>query len=353
MNGHRGSPISLGIIGIVLAVAVSLATLQFDRLPFIRSGANFSAEFADAGGLVPGDQVQVAGVRSGRVDEVRLAGAKVLVRFTLDESIVLGDRTSAAIKTNTVLGRRSLEVTPAGAGAIRRDQPIPLERTRSPYSLNEALSDLTSTTAGLDMDRINQTLDTLSQTFADTPAPLRSALDGVTALSRSINKRDEALSELLKRAQDVTKLLADRGSQINALLLDGNSLLGELDRRRAALSQLIVAVNGVATQLTGLVADNEKQLEPALAKLNSVLDLLQRNRDNIAKALDGLGPFAAALGEQVGSGPYFNSYMVNGSARALQILVDALAWPAHVPEDLRRYIDPPPTIEPGSQEPPR
>ncbi|MFI9505978.1 MCE family protein [Nocardia sp. NPDC052566] len=353
MNGQRSNLISLGVVGIVLAITISLSALQFDRLPFIASGATYTAHFADAGGLLPGDQVQVAGVRTGRVEEVSLDGAKVLVRFTLDESIPLGDKSSAAIKTNTVLGRRSLELTPAGSGTLRRDQPIPLERTRSPYSLNEALSDLTSTTSGLDMERINQTLDTLSQTFADTPAPLRSALDGVTALSRSINKRDAALSDLLKRAQSVTKILADRGSQINALLLDGNSLLDELNQRRTALSQLIVAINGVAKQLTGLVKDNEAQLKPALDKLNSVLDLLQRNRDNITGALDGLGPFAAALGEQVGSGPYFNSYMINGSSAALQILVDALAWPAHVPEDLRRYIDPPPTIGPGSQEPPR
>ncbi|RJO78696.1 MCE family protein [Nocardia panacis] len=351
MNGRRA--INLGITGIVLAAAIALSALQFDRLPFIRSGANVTALFTDAGGLLPGDNVQVAGVRSGRVEDVRLDGDKVLVRFTLDESIILGDKTSAAIKTNTVLGRRSLEVTPAGVGAIRRDQPIPLERTRSPYSLNDALSELAGTTSGLDMDRINQTLDTLSQTFADTPAPLRSALDGVTALSRSINQRDRALSELLKRAQSVTKVLADRGDQINALLLDGNSLLGELDRRRAALAQLIVAVDAVAKQLSGLVADNEKQLGPALDKLNSVLALLSKNRDNISKALDGLGPFEAALGEQVGSGPYFNSYMINGSSRALQILVDALAWPQHVPEDLRRYVDPPPTITPGTQEPPR
>ncbi|MFR9750738.1 MCE family protein [Nocardia sp. 004] len=353
MTEQRSSTITIGIVGLVLAVAVSLSALQFSRLPFIRSGATFTAYFADAGGLLPGDPVQVAGVRSGQVADVGLDGAKVLVRFTLDESIRLGEQTSAAIKTNTVLGRKSLEVTPAGPGELSVDDTIPLERTISPYSLNDALSDLTSTVADLDLNQVDRTLDALSAAFADTPAPLRSALDGVTALSRSINARDQALSDLLTRAQNVTKILADRGDQINALLLDGNALLGELDRRRIALGQLIVHVNGLAQQLSGLVADNEAQLKPVLDKLNSVLALLQRNKQNLAEALDGLGPFAAALGEQVGSGPYFHAYVVNASSKLLQTLVDAMVWPQHLPEDLRSYFTPPPSVEPGIQEPPR
>ena len=351
---EQSRAVSIGVVGLVLAVAVALSALQFERLPFIRGGAVYSAHFADAGGLMSGDDVEVAGVKSGRVEEISLAGAQVLVRFSLDESIVLGDKTAAAIKTNTVLGRKSLAVTPAGEGSLTTTETIPVERTTSPYSLNEALGDLAGTVEGLDLEKVDQTLDQLSAAFAETPAPLRSALDGVTALSRTINARDKALSDLLQRAQNVTEILGDRADAINSLLVDGNQLLGELDRRRTAISQMIVYVNSLAKQLSGLVQDNEAQLKPALDKLNSVLDLLERNRDNINGALDGLGPFAAALGEQVGSGPYFNAYVVNASSETLQPLVDAMVWPQHVPESLRAYLaEPGPSIGPSAQEPPR
>ncbi|WP_306363723.1 MCE family protein [Nocardia sp. CC227C] len=347
MNGQRSSVINVGIVGIVLAVTVSLASLQFDRLPFLASGIQYTAHFGDAGGLVPGDQVQVAGVRSGRVEDVRLDGARVLVRFSIDGDITLGDRTSAAIKTNTVLGRKSLEVTPAGTGRLRMDEPIPLARTTSPYSLNDALGELATTVHGLDMEQVNTTLDALSETFADTPAPLRSALDGITALSRSINTRDQALTELLSKAQGVTQVLSDRAAKISALLVDGNQLLGELDARRAALGQLIQYVNQLAQQLTGFVNDNEAQLRPTLDRLNSVLGLLQRNEQNLSDALDALGPYAGALGEQVGGGPYFQAYISNATSKGLQPLVDALVWPEHLPEDLRSYLDNSPQQPPG------
>ncbi|MGV9301523.1 MlaD family protein, partial [Amycolatopsis sp. NPDC003676] len=85
MSESKSSAATIGVVGIVLAVTISLATLQYTKLPFIRSGATFTAFFADAGGLVPGDPVHVAGVRSGEVDDVSLDGPKVLVKFTLDE----------------------------------------------------------------------------------------------------------------------------------------------------------------------------------------------------------------------------------------------------------------------------
>ncbi|UGT39979.1 MCE family protein [Nocardia yamanashiensis] len=338
MKTNRLSTANIGVLGIVLAVTVSLASLQFDRLPFVRSGAEYIAYFADAGGLVPGDNVQVAGVKSGRVDEVKLDGAKVKVRFTLDESIPLGTKTTAAIKTNTVLGRKSMEVTPDGGGTLSKNDPIPVERTTSPYSLNDALGDLSNTVKDLDMDQVNKTLDTLSATFADTPAPLRNALDGISALSRSINTRDKALTDLLSKAQGVTHVLSDRAAKINSLLVDGNSLFTELDARKSALSQLIVYVNGLAQQLTGFVNDNEAELKPTLDKLNSVLGILQRNQQDLKDALDAVGPYAGALGEQVGSGPYFQAYISNFSSSSLEVLVDAMVWPENVPDALKAML---------------
>lgn len=351
MNDRR--LINVGIVGLVMAVAIALSALQFGKLPFIRSGADFTAYFADAGGLNTGDQVQVAGVRSGEVESIKLDGARVLVKFSLNESIRLGRSTTAAIEANTVLGRKSLVVTPSGDGSIRSADTIPLSRTTSPYSLTDALGDLSTTVQGLDLGQVNKTLDTLSQTFADTPAPLRSALDGITDLSRSLNKRDQALTDLLGHAQSVTKVLADRKTQLDGLLVDGNDLLGELNDRRAAISQLIVYVNGLAQQLTGFVNDNEALLKPALDKLNSVLRLLQNNKDNLDKALDEVGPYAAALGEQVGSGPYFQAYVSNWTSKTLRMLVDGMAWPQRLPQTFGEYSAGGVQVKPAEQEPPR
>ena len=119
-----------------------------------------------------------------------------------------------------------------------------------------------------------------------------------------------------------------------------------MDRRSQAISELITNVSSISKQLTGVVNDNQEQMRPTLDKLNSVVALLQKNKDNLAKALDGLAPYATTLGEAVGSGPYFQAYVQNLSSPQLQVLADTLVWPQHVPDSLRHYLlEPPPSIQ--------
>ncbi|GAA4490020.1 MCE family protein [Rhodococcus olei] len=344
MSKRERNPVQIGIIGLVVAAALVVAGLQYDRLQFIAGGVRYQAYFADAGGLLTGDYVTVAGVNVGKVEKVELDGADVRVGFSMDEGIQLGDSTRADIKTNTILGRKSLEVTPEGAEIMPVGSSIPLDRTNSPYSLNDALGDLSTTVSELDTDQLNNSLNAMSDALADTPPELRTALTGISRLSASINARDESLRDLLARAESVTKILADRSDQINALVVDGNQLLGELDRRRNAISELITNISAVSRQLTGLVQDNEQQMKPTLDKLNATVDILQRNKDNIGQALDGLGPYATALGESVSSGPFFMAYVANFQVGAMtQTFVDSLLWPEHVPKDLQQF--PPLTTE--------
>lgn len=332
-----------GVIGIACAVALVFASLHVDQLPFVTSTLAYQADFADAGGLLAGDDVEVAGVKVGRVDSIELRGDHVLVRFTVPPHIALGTTTSAQIKTITLLGRKELTVAPNGSGRLQPDATIPLTRTTSPYSLNDALGDLSTTVQDLDTDQLNKSLNTLSDALANTPAPLREALTGVSALSRSINQRDDALRSLLDKAQSVTKVLGDRSGQLNSLLVDGNQLLAELTARRNAISALIANIDAVSRQLTGLVNDNQAQLKPALTELDKVLALLQRNKKGLDASLDGLVGYATALGEQVGNGPYFGAYVQNwGVDDYLQMLIDAMLWPGHLGADVHHYLTDPP-----------
>ena len=100
----------------------------------------------------------------------------MLIDFTVRDGVDLGDRTEAAIKTETVLGTKYLELTPRGDGTLIG--PIPLERSRSPYDLTEALGDLTTTISGLDTAQLSSALTTMADTFRDTPPQLRLALRG-------------------------------------------------------------------------------------------------------------------------------------------------------------------------------
>ncbi|HET6732984.1 virulence factor Mce family protein [Mycobacterium sp.] len=325
--------IRTGIFGIAIVACVLMVAFGYSSLPFYPQGKSYEAYFADAGGISPGNDVNVSGIEVGKVSGVALAGDVAKVTFTVDRKVRLGDQTLASIKTDTVLGERSLAVTPRGSGSVTS---IPLGRTTVPYTLNMALQDLGQNTRELDKDQLTQALGVLTDSLRDATPQLRRTLDGVAALSRSINANDEALGQLLARARSVTKVLADRAGQVNQLIIDGNQLFAALDERRAALSTLIAGIDDVSEQISGFVADNRREFGPALKKLNLVLDNLLERREHISEALRRLPPYATALGESVGSGSGFSVNLPNSVPNIPQgeLLLDLYFQPGKIPDSL-------------------
>jgi len=188
---------------------------------------------------------------------------------------------------------------------------IPVSRTSSPYSLTEAVSDLTTNTAGTDTAGVNEALDALSATIDQIAPQLSPTFDGVTRLSRSLNSRNDTLRSLLQSASAVSGVLAQRSQQLNTLILSANDLIAVLNERRQAIVGLLANVSALSKELSGLVADNEKVLAPTLQKLNSVTAMLERNRDNIGKALPGLAKYQITQGEAVANGYFYEAFVSN------------------------------------------
>ena len=161
MNKYRGSSlIKAGFIGVVLIILVIAVGLQPERLISWATSLRYQALFTEGGGLVVGNDVTVAGIKVGSVSSVGLDNGDALVGFTIDGKYALGSDTTAHIRTGTLLGERVLALESEGSGTLTPGQVIPTSRTSSPYSLTEAVSELTANTADTETDTLNQSLDT-------------------------------------------------------------------------------------------------------------------------------------------------------------------------------------------------
>jgi phospholipid/cholesterol/gamma-HCH transport system substrate-binding protein len=275
------------------------------------TSVRYQALFSDAGGLALGNDVTVSGPKVGSVTGMSLQHGDVLVTFTAKGNVLLGSASTAHIKTGSLLGQRVLTVDSAGSGNLHPLAVIPVSRTSSPYSLSEAVSDLTTDIGGTNTEALNQSLDTLSATLNQIAPQLGPAFDGITRLSQTLNARNQTLGQLLKGAADVTGILGQRSQQLNTLILNSNDLLSMLVARRQAIVRLLASTSAVAKQLSGVVHDNEAKLAPSLTKLNSVTAMLESNRDNLSKAIPGLAQYEITQGETVSSGFYYNPFIPN------------------------------------------
>jgi phospholipid/cholesterol/gamma-HCH transport system substrate-binding protein len=339
----RRSPWTIGAIGLVILACLTVAAFRYDRLPFIKNTSDYAAYFSEAGGIRKGNSVRVSGMGVGRVTDIKLEGTRVRVGFTVRDFVTLGDRTEAAIKTETILGAKMLELTSRGDGKL--SGTIPLERTHSPYDLPDALGDLTTQISGLDTAQLSSALSTLANTFKETPSEVRPALQGVARFSDTLNNRDVQLRSLLGNANKVSGVLGRRSQQIAALVADSNALLAALLDERDSIDALMNNLAAVSHQVSGLVDDNRTQLKPALDKLNGVLEVLDNRKQDIQAALPKFKRYAMSFGECLGSGPFFKAYVAN-------LIPGQLSGPTIDARMYNRFLDPEQKLPSESVDPP-
>jgi phospholipid/cholesterol/gamma-HCH transport system substrate-binding protein len=298
----------IGGVSLVLLTLIGLAAFYSDDLPIVGGGTTYTAEFAESAGLISGTEVRAAGVKIGTVRSVDLDGDHVQVRFRVRDAWV-GDQSTVSIRIKTLLGSKYLAVDPLGTQDQDPEKAIPLARTSSPYDINQVFDQLAHTVSEIDTDKLASALGTLADTFADSPQNIRSALEGLSALSKTISSRDAELAHLLANTQQISRTFANRNDQVEKLLNDGGLLLAEIRKRRDAIASLLSGTRELAAQLTGLVNDNTDQLKPALEELDKVNTILQRNQDNLAKSLALAGPYYRLLGNAGGNGRWLDMYV--------------------------------------------
>ncbi|MFM9373642.1 MCE family protein [Streptomyces sp. Da 82-17] len=303
------NPVAVAVVGLLVLVLLALGAFNADRLPLLGGGTTYSAHFSEAAGLGGGDEVRIAGVKVGQVDEVALDGARVRVTFTVDEGTWIGDRTTAAIAIKTVLGEKYVALDPVGSARQDPGARIPLARTTSPYDVTEAFRDLSGTIDEIDTARLAESFETISETFENSPPDVRAAAKGLSDLSRTVSKRDTELARLLAASKKLTKSLKDKRSSFETIVEDGGELLGELKGRRAAIKALLTGSRDLGRQLSGLVSDNDRQLGPTLKALDRVTAVLERNQGKLDRTLSLVGPYYRLIGNTLGSGRWFDSYL--------------------------------------------
>ena len=250
---RKRNPLPIGAASLAILLLLTAASLNIRDLPLIGQGPTYSARFSESAGVQPDDDVRIAGIRIGTVTDLELDGKDVVISFKAPDAWV-GDRTSASIEIKTVLGQKYINLEPAGEAPLDPDASIPRERTRAPFDVIQAFSQLSTTVEDLDTDQLAQSLGVLSETLDGAAGPVRGALDGLSRLSRTISSRDQELARLLANTRTTTQVLADRDAEVERLINDGNLLLGELRARKAAIDNLLngtIALSAAAARAGG------------------------------------------------------------------------------------------------------
>jgi phospholipid/cholesterol/gamma-HCH transport system substrate-binding protein len=298
-----------GIMAVIIAALVVGVGQSFSSVPMLFATPTYYAQFTDTGGVNKGDKVQIAGVDVGVVRSIAIQGNKVVIGYSLGDKTI-GTESRAAIRTDTLLGRKNIEIEPRGAQQLRANGILPVGQTTTPYQIYDAFFDVTKAATGWDIDTVKRSLNVLSQTVDATYPHLSAALDGVKSFSDTIGKRDEQIKQVLANAKKVAGVLGDRSEQIDRLLVNAKTLLAAFNQRGRQLEALLTNVSRLSAQVSGLINDNPN-LNGLLKQLRTVTDLLVKDKRYLVDTLTLLSRYLASLGEAVGSGPFFKATVAN------------------------------------------
>lgn len=130
------------ILGAVVLLVAGYFLVYGSKMANIapKDGYRLYADFAGIGGLKPGDDVQISGVKVGKVTSVELAKDNYLARVNMDlqSGIKLPADTAALISSESLLGGRYLALEP-GADEEMLPSGGRIQYTQAPQNLEQLL----------------------------------------------------------------------------------------------------------------------------------------------------------------------------------------------------------------------
>ncbi len=312
----------IGLMGILVMLLVLGVGQSFTSVPMLFAKPSYYGQFTDTGGINTGDKVRIAGFDVGKVEGLKIDGDHIVIKFSIGTNTI-GTESRLAIRTDTLLGKKVLEIEARGNQVLRPGAALPLGQSTTPYQIYDAFFDVTKAASGWDIDTVKQSLHVLSQTIDQTYPNLSPALEGVAKFSDTIGKRDEEIKHLLAQANQVASILGDRSDQIDRLLVNAKTLLAAFNERGQAIDALLGNVAAFSQQVKGLINDNPN-LNHVLEQLHTVSDILLQRKDDLARGLVEVGGFLPSLNEAIGSGPFFKVVLHNlAPGWIMQPFVDA------------------------------
>jgi len=136
----RGVEVAVGLFMLAGILALGYLSIRLGQVDlFGAKGYTVYADFPTVGGLRSGSTVEIAGVRVGRVDSIRLKDFQARVAMHIEQDIPIQSDAIVSIKTKGLIGEKFVQISPGGS-----DKLVPpggrLSEVEAPVDIEELIS---------------------------------------------------------------------------------------------------------------------------------------------------------------------------------------------------------------------
>jgi phospholipid/cholesterol/gamma-HCH transport system substrate-binding protein len=137
---RREVEIAVGVFMLAGLLALGYLSIRLGQVDLFGARAyTIVADFPTVGGLKTGSTVEIAGVRVGRVDSIRLKDYQARVAMHIDQGVPVQSDAIVSIKTKGLIGEKFVQINPGGSEKLVGDGGR-LTEVEAPVDIEELIS---------------------------------------------------------------------------------------------------------------------------------------------------------------------------------------------------------------------
>ena len=325
--------VKLALFAVITIAATSVLAISIANTN-LSSTNDYTARFTDATLLLPGDDVRIAGVRVGQVEDVSIVDRKQAeVKFSVSAGRKLPAGVTAQIKFRNLVGQRYIAlgqgISKDPNAILRPGGNIPIERTKPALDLTELFNGFKPLFRALNPTDVNKLSYELIQVLQGEGGTVETLLAHTASLTTAIADKDKVIGELIGNLNGVLDTVNARGTQLSDLITTLQQLVSGLSQDRKPIGDAIDALGGLATTTSGLLEEVRAPLKQDIANLGVLTDKLNAHEKEVEHFIQFLPIKTATLTRTVSYGSWFNFFLC--SAEGSVSIPGLITQPINIP----------------------
>jgi phospholipid/cholesterol/gamma-HCH transport system substrate-binding protein len=306
------SVIFIVITGLATAIlGISIANTS------VSNSVSYNALFTDVTGLIPGSDVDIAGVRVGQVNQVSVVDRNLaLVNFSVQAGRQLPVSVTATIKYLNLVGQRYLDLA-QGAGplnqTLRPGATIPLGQTTPALNLTDLFNGFQPLFQALSPSTVNQLSTELVQLFQGEGGTVQSLVANIGSLTSTLAAKSKVIDELIGNLNAVLATVNSRGSELSDLITTLQQLVSGLAADRQPIGNAISAIGSLTNSVAGLLQVANPPLQQDITQLGRLSGNLAAATPTVNLFLQRLPVKMTDIARLASYGSWFNFFMCDAA----------------------------------------
>ncbi|WP_231998856.1 MCE family protein [Nocardioides baekrokdamisoli] len=278
-------------------VPVVLTALVVTGLYFLLSGTSgktLTAYFPRTVSLYKGSDVRILGVKVGAVDSVTPDGAQVKVVMHYDTKIKVPADAKAVIVAPAVVGDRFVQLAwdhPDTSGPMADNAVLQLTQTSAPLELDTIFNNIDTLVKAVGPNGANSNgalNDLLKQTaanFQGQGAQFNQTLNDLGGFTQTLDDNKSKFFDSAQKLEGFTHTLATNDGTVRQFTADLANISTLLADERGDLGNSLKNLATAMSQVKDFVAKNKDSLGTTIKSLNGVLGVVVHQRDALSEIL--------------------------------------------------------------------